>query len=212
MYGMRKDELCLLPHDPSWGDDFLSEKARIAHALGDHSTRIEHVGSTAIPAVHAKPILDIAILCGEKGLESVARTLRLLGYDYRGQFDSEVGHYYAVLDRGDIRLCQAHIFTEATADWYSKLRFRDVLRQNLGLAREYDDYKLGLAKVAANKTEYAEIKSRWVDAFVLKVMSAPLTPDNSLSSTPRQHGFHRALIPSHVGCLRSTPVNSVVRR
>lgn len=171
MYGMRKDELRLLPHDPAWTEDFLAEKNRIAGALGDPSARIEHVGSTAIPTVHAKPILDIAILCGEKGIEPTVQTLLGLGYEYRGQFDDEVGHYYAVLDRGNIRLCQAHIFAGATADWHSKLRFRDVLRQNPELAREYDEYKLKLAEVAADKTEYAEIKSRWVDAFILKAIS-----------------------------------------
>jgi GrpB-like predicted nucleotidyltransferase (UPF0157 family) len=171
MYGMRKDRLLLLPHDPAWQDDFLAEKNRIANALADSSVQIEHVGSTSIPAVHAKPILDIAILCGEKGLEPVAQALRVLGYDYRGRFDDKGGHYYAVFDRENVRLCQAHIFTEATADWHSKLRFRDVLRQNFELAREYNDYKLRLAEVAANKTEYAEIKSRWVDTFILKVLS-----------------------------------------
>ena len=160
MYGMRKDELTLLPHDPAWKDDFFAEKNRIADALGDSSVRIEHVGSTSIQTVHAKPILDLAILCGEKGIEPVALALRALGYEYRGRYDGEVCHYYAVLDRGNIRLCQAHIFTEATADWHSKLMFRDVLRKNVELAREYDDYKLGLAKAAANKTEYAETKSR----------------------------------------------------
>lgn len=172
MYGMRKDELRLLPHDPAWAEDFLAEKSRIANALDDPSARIEHVGSTAISTVHAKPILDIAILCGEKGLEPIVRTLHGLGYEYRGQFDDEVGHYYAVLDRGNVRLCQAHIFTEATADWHSNLRFRDVLRQNAELAREYDEYKLQLAEAAADKTEYAEIKSRWVDTFILKVLIA----------------------------------------
>jgi GrpB-like predicted nucleotidyltransferase (UPF0157 family) len=174
MYGMRRSELRLLPHDPAWAEDFLAEKGRIADALGDPSARIEHVGSTAIETVHAKPILDIAILCGGKGLEAVARTLTALGYDYRGQFDGhQVGHHYAVLDRGDVRLCQAHIFTGATAEWHSNLRFRDVLRRSPELAREYDEYKLKLAEAAADKTEYAEIKSRWVDAFMPKVWSAP---------------------------------------
>jgi len=174
MYGMRKDKLRLSLQDPAWEDDFLAEKNRIADSLGDLSVRIEHVGSTSIPAVYAKPILDIAILCGEDGLEPVVRLLLGLGYDYRGQFDDEVSHHYAVLDREGVRLCQAHIFTEATADWHSKLRFRDVLRQNFELAREYNDYKLGLAKMAANKTEYAEIKSRWIDTFILKIVSAPV--------------------------------------
>lgn len=172
MYGMKRDRLQLLPHDPAWKDDFQAEKNRIAAALDDPSVLIEHVGSTAIPTIHAKPIIDIAVLCGEKGLEPLALALRVLGYDYRGQFDEERGHYYAVLDRGNVRLCQAHIFTEANADWHSKLRFRDVLRRNPELAHEYDDYKRRLAKVAANKSEYAEIKTRWVDAFILKVMRA----------------------------------------
>ncbi len=172
MYGMSRKELRLLPHDPAWEDDFSAEKERIANALGDSSARIEHVGSTSIPTVHAKPILDIAILCGEKGLGAVIPALRGLGYEFRGQFEEQAGHYYAVLDRADVRLCQAHIFTEATADWYSKLKFRDVLRRNLELAREYDEYKLGLAKVAADKREYAEVKSRWVDDFMPKVLAA----------------------------------------
>jgi GrpB-like predicted nucleotidyltransferase (UPF0157 family) len=173
MYGMRKDELRLLPHDPAWKDLFSAEQNRIAAALRDASVRFEHVGSTSIPSVHAKPILDLAILCGETGLEPVARTLSELGYEYRGQYEDESGHYYAVLDRGNVRLCQAHIFTEATPGWHSMLRFRDVLRRHPALAREYDEYKQGLAKVAANKSEYAEHKSRWVDNFILKVISAP---------------------------------------
>ncbi|MDT5269550.1 MAG: hypothetical protein QOH49_1736 [Acidobacteriota bacterium] len=172
MYGMKKDRLQLLPHDLAWKDDFLTEKHRIAAALDDWSVLIEHVGSTAIPTIHAKPILDIAILCGEKGIEPVAQALLGLGYDYRGQFGEEPGHYYAVLDKNNVRLCQTHIFTEANADWHAKLRFRDVLRQNPELAHEYDDYKQRLAKVAANKSEYAEIKTRWVDTFILKVMRA----------------------------------------
>lgn len=130
------------------------------------------MGSTSIPAVHAKPILDIAILCGEKSLDPLIRALKGLGYEYRGQFDDEAGHYYAVRDSGGTPLCQAHIFAEATPDRHAKLKFRDVLRRDHELAREYDEYKRGLAGVAANKTEYAEIKTRWVDTFILKVMRA----------------------------------------
>jgi GrpB-like predicted nucleotidyltransferase (UPF0157 family) len=114
MYGMRRDELRLLPHDPAWEKDFLAEKERITDHLRDPSARVEHVGSTSIPTVHAKPILDIAILCGDEGLEPLIRTPTGIGYQYRGQFDDEAGHYYAVRDSGGTRLCQAHIFAEAT--------------------------------------------------------------------------------------------------
>ena len=112
----------------------------------------------------------MAILCGEKGLENLADALVKLGYEYRGQFDDEIGHFYAVLDKGNIRYCQAHIYTEANEDWLLKLKFRDVLRENAELRREYNDYKVDLAKRVSNKSEYAEIKDKWVDSFILKVL------------------------------------------
>ena len=159
-----------MPHDEAWKDDFTAERERIETAVADSSVRIEHIGSTAIPTVWAKPVLDIAILCGAKNLKAVADTLSQLGYEYRGQYDEKRGHFYAVLDKDNIRYCQAHIYTEANADWHSKLKFRDVLKSNVELAREYNDYKLELAKRVADKSEYAEIKSKWVDAFILKVL------------------------------------------
>lgn len=167
---MNKKQLQLMPHDVSWKDDFLSESERIKYAALDSSIRIEHIGSTSIPNIYAKPILDMAILCGEKGLEAVVNALKSLGYDYRGQFDVETGHFYAVLDKGNIRYCQAHIYTEANDDWHLKLKFRDVLRQNTELAKEYNDYKLELAKQTTSKSEYAKIKDKWVDSFILKVL------------------------------------------
>ncbi len=170
MYGMNKSELRLVPHDSAWKNDFLAERERIETAVADSSLCIEHIGSTAIPTVWAKPVLDIAILCGAKGLKAVADALGKLGYEYRGQYDEKSGHFYAVRDRDNIRYCQAHIYTEAVADWLSKLKFRDVLRENFELAREYNDYKLELAKKVSDKSEYAEIKSKWVDTFILKVL------------------------------------------
>lgn len=167
---MNKKKLELLPHNPHWKGDFLSESERIKSVVDDSTIRIEHIGSTSIPNIHAKPILDMAILCGEKGLEAVVNALESLGYDYRGQFDDEIGHFYAVLDKENIRYCQVHIYSEANADWNSKLKFRDVLSQNAKLAKEYNDYKLTLAKMTTNKSEYAKIKDKWVDTFILKVL------------------------------------------
>ncbi len=170
MFGINKSELRLLPHDVSWKDDFLAERERIEMAVADSTIQIEHIGSTAIPSVCAKPILDIAILCGAKKLKAVAHALCKLGYEYRGQFDDERDHFYAVLDKDNIRYCQTHIYTEANADWHSKLTFRDRLRQNAELAREYNDYKLELAQKVSDKSEYAEIKTKWVDTFILKIL------------------------------------------
>lgn len=102
---MNKSELLLLPNDVSWKDDFLPERERIELSIPDSSVIIEHIGSTAIPNIHAKPILDISILCGNNGLNAVADALRKLGYEYRGGFDDERGHFYAVLDKDNMRYC-----------------------------------------------------------------------------------------------------------
>ena len=169
MYGMKRDTLCLLPHDPAWKDDFLAEKHRIEAILRNSSVRIEHVGSTSIPTVHAKPILDLAILCGKHGVEPVAEALRALGYTYRGLSAERSGHYYAVREQNNIRFCQAHIYIEPIRDWHSYLIFRDVLSEHLDLAQEYDEYKLGLAKVVTDKSEYASIKTQWIGTFIPKV-------------------------------------------
>lgn len=166
---MNKSELRLMAHDVSWKDDFSAERERIKSAVAGSSVLIEHIGSTAIPTVCAKPILDIAVLCAAENLAAVAGAFVKLGYEYRGQYDEKSGHFYAVRDRGNVRFCQAHIYTEAGADWHSKLKFRDCLRQNAELAREYNDYKLDLAKTTCDKSEYATIKSKWVDSFILKI-------------------------------------------
>lgn len=170
MYGMNRSELRLVPHDPEWKNDFLKEKERISAAVANADLHIEHIGSTSIPTVCAKPILDIAILCDDYDLKKTAFALTRLGYDYRGQFDDESNHYYAVLDRDGIRFCQTHIYTEANRDWHSKRAFRDTLTTNPELASEYNDYKLTLAKTGIGKKKYAEIKDKWVDTFVIKVL------------------------------------------
>jgi len=169
MYGMDKRKLRLMPHDAIWKDDFLSEKRRIEAAVDDSSIQIEHIGSTSIPNVWAKPILDIAILCAAKNLEIVTDALVKVGYKYRGRYDEKDRHFYAVLDRENVRLCQAHIYTEANDDWHLKLKFRDFLRQHPELAREYNEYKLDLAAKVFDKSKYAEIKSKWIDSFILKI-------------------------------------------
>lgn len=167
---MDKSKLRLMPHDAAWKDDFEAECERIKSVIGGSSLQIEHIGSTSIPGIYAKPILDIAILCGEEKLEWVAENLRKLGYQYRGRYDEKDGHFYAVREENNIRYCQTHIYTEANDDWHLKMKFRDRLRQNKELAQEYNDYKLDLAKRVSSKSEYAEIKSQWVDKFMLKIL------------------------------------------
>lgn len=165
--GMNRKLLELRPYDPVWVDDFAREMTRIIEACGDESVRVEHVGSTSIPGIHAKPILDLAIVCGAHGIAAVVRGLEKLGYDYRGEFDSsEPDHFYAALDDDNQRFCQAHIYESENDDFRLKLAFRDALRRDSALANEYNDFKLQLAAKVSDKSEYARIKDDWVGRFI----------------------------------------------
>ena len=58
---VRRGVVRLVPHCPSWSEDFVRERERLVAALGDRVSAIEHVGSTAIPGIYAKPVLDMAV-------------------------------------------------------------------------------------------------------------------------------------------------------
>ncbi|WP_235869260.1 GrpB family protein [Veronia nyctiphanis] len=170
---MKKSALRLLPHDPAWAGHFADEKQRIIDVANDIALDIEHIGSTSIPRIYAKPILDLAVMCKECELPTLAEALNRLGYNYRGKYGEDKDHYYAVLDRDGVRYCQLHIYTQQTPDWTCKIKFRDVLRTNDELAAEYSSYKQALAKQGHTKGDYAEIKSNWLDSFIMKVLAIP---------------------------------------
>ena len=100
MYGMKRDQLQLLPYDPAWEDDFLGEKNEYSD-IGGRFSLIEHVGSTRYDDP-PKPIL-IAILCERKKLEHWPGHDQL-GYDTR-QFAKKRAAYYAIRDKKTL-LCR----------------------------------------------------------------------------------------------------------
>ena len=174
--GMKRSSLELSEHDPTWSHAFGSERERILSACACR-VQVEHIGSTAIPRIRAKPILDLALLVDASDLESVAASLRTLGYDYRGKYDERPGRFYAVLDHGDLRLCQIHLYTNPDAGWTHQILFRNVLGADPSLRDEYETAKLRIQKkTGADKGSYARIKSVWVDSFFRKVLEHAPTP------------------------------------
>lgn len=173
MYGMRRGTLRVVEHDPSWAEDFRREHDRIREALSfDATVKIEHIGSTSIPIVRAKPIIDIAIGTSEEAREAVTQRLISIGYEYRGAFEGQPGHYYLVRDVGQVRMNHIHLWVLPNKGWDAHLRFRDVLRSRPDLAKRYDEAKVKLAEECGdNKILYAELKERWVDTFIGEVMA-----------------------------------------
>src|SRR5262245_31014474 len=102
----------LAPHDPAWARQAADESARLAAAIGDTLVEIEHVGSTAIPGIAAKPIIDLQpVVRSLASFDARRRQLEALGYQWRGEFGLP-GRRYCTLDRIGVRIFQAHCYEQ----------------------------------------------------------------------------------------------------
>ncbi len=140
----------LVPHDPRWRDAFEVESSRIKDALGSLLVEIEHIGSTSIPGIVAKPTIDIAATI--RSFDDAARcveSLTPLGYHYVPRYEEELPNrrYFRSDARGPAgeRLFHLHVYEHLHPEYLAYLTFRDRLRSNPAAAREYEALKLRLA-------------------------------------------------------------------
>jgi GrpB-like predicted nucleotidyltransferase (UPF0157 family) len=168
MLGLEKGFVKLLPHDEKWHELFADEKARILDAIGAFVVGIEHVGSTSVCGIAAKPILDIAIAIADKasGELSIA-PLEKLGYVYRGE-NGIPGRFY-FRKGAPQRTHHIHMLLADSKELRNHLAFRDYLRRNPSFAEEYDRLKKELAAEYPNDRErYLDGKTEFVER-ILKI-------------------------------------------
>jgi GrpB-like predicted nucleotidyltransferase (UPF0157 family) len=108
--------------------------------------QIEHVGSTSVSGLTAKPVIDIALAVGSVAdADRCIKPLEALGYEYRGIHGEDVNRRYYVLEQGGRRAAQLHLWIVPAAGWDRMLRFRDVLRADSSVREAYAREKLRLA-------------------------------------------------------------------
>jgi GrpB-like predicted nucleotidyltransferase (UPF0157 family) len=126
--GLMRGVVRLVEHDAAWADEFRKERDRLAAALVELRCAIEHIGSTAVADLPAKPILDIALGYGASvQLPDLKCVLERLGYEYRGDSGDEGGYVFA-RGAGDSRTHHLHAVLLDGAQWRTYLKFRDLLR------------------------------------------------------------------------------------
>jgi len=150
----------LADYNPLWPHAFAEEAARLKRALGDAAIAIEHYGSTSVPGLRAKPIIDIQIGVAriEQGLEFILPMARL-GYDYAG--DQGIPEHH-IFGRGKVRTHLTHVVVYEGDQWRRTLRFRDRLRANPDLRAAYDALKANLVQTTSSRADYTEGKSDFV--------------------------------------------------
>ncbi len=165
--GLKRGIVRVVPYSAEWPRLFEEEVRRRQPALGDVALDVQHVGSTAIPGMPAKPIVDIAVAIRrfEDGAACV-KPLADLGYLYKGE-NGVPGRHYFVKGTEDARTHYLHMLEIDSDEWKEHLVFRDVLRTDRALAEEYAQLKEQLARrYPADRGAYTDGKSE----FVTKVL------------------------------------------
>ena len=162
MLGLPKGTVVLVPHSELWHQLFAEEEARLQGAVGEHLVAIEHVGSTSICGLSAKPIIDITVALREiADVEKCIVPLEEIGYQYRDESGIPGRHYFV---RGEPRTHHLHMVELRSDFWRSHLMFRDYLREHSEVAEEYENLKRKLAqKYLADREAYTEGKAAFIE-------------------------------------------------
>jgi GrpB-like predicted nucleotidyltransferase (UPF0157 family) len=143
--------------------EFEHLRVRIEAALGDVPARVEHIGSTAVPGLAAKPIVDIDVIVGRPDVDRAVERLAALGYR-PAEYRLEIPDRHALAWPEGEKRHHVNVCPPDSAELARHLRFRDRLREDPALAREYGDLKRELARVHRDdRVKYGDLKTPLVE-------------------------------------------------
>ena len=157
-------KIVLVAHDPSWLRKFESEASSIRTALGTEVIDIHHIGSTSIPGIAAKPIIDMLLeVTSVEKLGENTSVLEALGYEAKGEFGIPGRRYFRKDDAAGVRQFQVHAFAADSGQVNRHLAFRDYLRSHPAVAEEYSQLKRELAMQYPSDMEaYTDAKTPFI--------------------------------------------------
>jgi GrpB-like predicted nucleotidyltransferase (UPF0157 family) len=160
-------EISIVEHDPRWSERFEAEASRIRSALGDRALLIEHVGSTSVPGLAAKPIIDICLVVANSSEEaSYLPDLESAGYELRVREPEWHEHRMFRTPERDVHV---HVFTVGSTEIDRHLRFRDILRADDAARALYGETKQQLAQRAwPTIQDYADAKTDVIAAILTR--------------------------------------------
>lgn len=159
--GLPSNVVRVVEYSPEWPRLFAEEAARLWAAIGAHVLDIQHVGSTSVPGLAAKPILDIAVaVAGYEGAFVCVPLLEAIGYEHRGEHGIPRRHYFV---KGDPPAYHVHMNEIESVAWREHIAFRDALCADPELVREYAELKRALAaKFPDDREAYLDGKTGFV--------------------------------------------------
>ena len=165
-------QVLVVPPDPNWTRAFAVASSEIVAAFGANLLEIHHIGSTAIPGIYAKPVIDMLVVVNDLApVDRCNEPMRLLGYQAMGEFGIPGRRYFRRDNAEGRRTHQVHAFQKGSPDIRRHLAFRDFLRAHPDCARQYSDLKRKLADLHPHDIEaYMDGK----DPFIKEMQSRAL--------------------------------------
>lgn len=159
--GAVDNRVVLEAYSPRWPELFVREAQLLRAALPALVRDLQHIGSTAVPGLPAKPIIDIALaIPAFAELPSVVQALASLGYRCHGEYGLPGRHFFT---KGQPPTHHLHVVEEGSRHWTRWMTFRDLLLKDADLRRRYADHKHALARqFAGNRAGYTAAKDPFI--------------------------------------------------
>ncbi len=166
--GATDGEVEIVEYRNEWASVFEKESRRILEACEGPVVKVEHIGSTAIPDLIAKPILDVMLGLSLPKDERIVDPMMDLGYEFLGEYGIP-GRSYFILRSSGRQVVHVHAFAIADDNWGRHLFFRDYLRKVSESRRQYAELKRELAeRFPQNRDAYADAKTDFIRSIARK--------------------------------------------
>lgn len=165
----------LADYDPRWPELFQNESSLIEAALGDRAIEIQHIGSTSVPGLRAKPIIDILVAVDSfEPVKAYCAQLEPIGYHYQThENDAERLFFW----KGQPRTHHLHLVEFATWEHQRHILFRDYLRNHADIARLYEGIKQDLSVAfKSNRPAYTKGKTAFIKSIMARAWEEILDP------------------------------------
>lgn len=162
----------IVPHNPHWKKEFEKIKDMINSYIGDLIIKIEHVGSTSIEELSAKPIIDLDVVMDSYDvLPEIIERLEKVGYEYEGNFGVEGREAFKRPQEDGFMKYHLYVCPKDGKGYLEHIAFRDYLRQNEAARKEYEVLKINLAKKHKYDIDsYCDKKTEFVKSILNKTI------------------------------------------
>lgn len=168
-------EMRVVPYDPRWPEQFAAIRNELADIFGPLATAIHHIGSTSVPGMSAKPIIDVLIVVSDIGaVDKLNGSMQAAGYIPRGE-NGIPGRRYFVMLAADCEnhLRHIHCYEPDNPHVETELLFRDTLRSDRDAFRQYERVKMEAAETFRfSPGEYEAYKSACVEGILRRARSS----------------------------------------